>query len=62
MPEIKEKTRIVLVNITYNLPDGTPVAMEELTAKELKQLRFHLLAKAGKIKNRIFDLTGEELN
>lgn len=41
--------------------DGKPVALEEMNVKELKQLRFRLLAEAGKIKNRIYELTGEEL-
>lgn len=50
---------IIQINIQYS--DGKPATLEEMDAKELKQLRFRLLVEAGKIKQRIFDLTGEEL-
>ena len=54
--------RHVIISINFQYSDGQPAKLEEMDAKELKQLRFRLLAEAGKIKNRIFDLTGEELN
>lgn len=51
---------IISIKIRSSL-DGKPVALEEMNVTELKQLRFRLLVEAGKIKNRIYELTGEEL-
>lgn len=53
--------RHVIISIKFQYSDGKPVKLEEMDAKELKQLRFRLLVEAGKIKQRVFDLTGEEL-
>lgn len=53
--------RHVIIQINVQYSDGIPVKLEEMDAKELKQLRFRLLVEAGKIKQRVFDLTGEEL-
>ena len=53
--------RHIIISIKTQLSDGRPVTLEEMDVKELKQLRFRLLVEAGKIKQRIFDLTGEEL-
>lgn len=42
--------------------DGTPVtSLDAMPIQELKQIRFELLVAAGHIKQRIYDLTGEEL-
>lgn len=42
--------------------DGTPVtSLDAMPIQELKQIRFELLVAAGQIKQRIYDLTGEEL-
>ena len=51
----------VIISIKFQYSDGKPARLEEMNAKELKQLRFRLLVEAGKIKQRVFDLTGEEL-
>lgn len=53
--------RHVIISFKFQFSDGRPAALEELDIKELKQLRFRLLVEAGKIKQRVFDLTGEEL-
>ena len=53
--------RHIIISFKFESSDGRPVAFEELDVKELKQLRFRLLVEAGKIKQRVFDLTGEEL-
>lgn len=53
--------RHVIIQINVQYSDGKPAKLEEMDAKELKQLRFRLLVEAGKIKQRVFDLTGEEL-
>lgn len=53
--------RHIIISFEFESSDGRPVALEELDIKELKQLRFRLLVEAGKIKQRVFDLTGEEL-
>lgn len=53
--------RHVIISFKFQFSDGRPVALEDLDAKELKQLRFRLLVEAGKIKQRVFNLTGEEL-
>lgn len=42
--------------------DGTPVtSLDAMPIQELKQIRFELLVAAGRIKQRIYDSTGEEL-
>lgn len=51
---------IIQINVKYS--DGKPAKLEEMDAKELKQLRFRLLVEAGKIKNRIFELTGKDVD
>ena len=53
--------RHIIISFKFQFSDGRPAAYEELNTKELKQLRFRLLVEAGKIKKRVFDLTGEEL-
>ena len=53
--------RHVILSFKFQFSDGRPASLEELDVKELKQLRFRLLIEAGKIKQRVFDLTGEEL-
>lgn len=53
--------RHVFIQINVHYSDGKPVKLEEMDAKQLKQLRFRLLVEAGRIKQRVFDLTGEEL-
>ena len=53
--------RHVIILFKFQFSDGRPATLEELDVKELKQLRFRLLVEAGKIKQRVFDLTGEEL-
>ena len=42
--------------------DGTPVtSLDAMPIQELEQIRFELLVAAGHIKQRIYDITGEEL-
>ena len=53
--------RHVIISIKFQYSNGEPAKLEEMDAKELKQLRFRLLVEAGKINQRVFDLTGEEL-
>lgn len=53
--------RHIIISFKFESSDGRPAALEELDIKELKQLRFRLLVEAGKIKQRVFELTGEEL-
>ena len=53
--------RHVIIQINVQYSDGKSAKLEEMDVKELKQLRFRLLVEAGKIIQRIFDLTGEEL-
>ena len=54
--------RHVIIQINVQYSDGKPAKLEEMDAKELKQLRFRLLVEAGKIKNRIFELTGKDVD
>lgn len=60
-PRKKDNMRHVIIQINVQYSDGQPAKLEEMNTKELKQLRFRLLVEAGKIKQRVFDLTGEEL-
>lgn len=53
---------LIIKILFYITGHESPIAVEDLSVKQLKQLRFRLLVEAGKIKQRIFDLTGEELD
>ena len=58
---MKDYNNHLTISINFQRSDGRPISLEQLNAKELKQLRFRLLVEAGKIKQRVFDMTGEEL-
>ena len=49
------------VNISLKIEDenGKFIPLDELEVTQLKQIRFRLLVEAGKIKQKIYDLTGE---
>lgn len=51
----------VIISINIQDENGRYIPLEELDTKQLKNVRFRLLVEAGKIAQRIFDLTGEEL-
>ncbi len=51
---------IIQINVQYS--DGKPAKLEEMGIKELKQLRFRLLVEAGKLANRINELTGKTID
>lgn len=50
--------------ISLNIQDenGSYIPIETLDEKQLRQIRFRLLVEAGKIKNRIFELTGKDVD
>ncbi len=54
--------RHVIIQINVQYSDGKLAKLEEMDVKELKQLRFRLLVEAGKIKQTIFNRTGEILD
>lgn len=51
----------VIISLNIQDENGRVIPLEELDVKQLKNVRFRLLVEAGKIKQRVFDLTGEEL-
>lgn len=51
----------VIISLNIQDENGRYIPLEELDVKQLKNVRFRLLVEAGKIKQRVFDLTGEEL-
>lgn len=51
----------VVISLNIQDENGRYIPLEELDVKQLKNVRFRLLVEAGKIKQRVFDLTGEEL-
>ena len=62
-PKLLNLPNMKRVIISLNIQDenGRYIPLEELDVKQLKNVRFRLLVEAGKIKQRVFDLTGEEL-
>lgn len=51
----------VIISLNIQDENGRFIPLEELNVLQLKNVRFRLLVEAGKIKQRVFDLTGEEL-
>ena len=51
----------VIISLNIQDTNGRFIPLEELDVMQLKNVRFRLLVEAGKIKQRVFDLTGEEL-
>lgn len=51
----------VIISLNIQDENGRYIPLEELNVIQLKNVRFRLLVEAGKIKQRVFDLTGEEL-
>lgn len=51
----------IVISLNIQDENGRYIPLEELDVKQLKSLRFRLLVEAGKIKQRVFDLTGEGL-
>lgn len=52
----------VIISLNIQDENGRFIPIEMLDEKQLRQLRFRLLAEAGKIKNRIFELTGKDVD
>ena len=51
----------VVISLNIQDENGRYIPLEELDVQQLKNIRFRLLVEVGKIKQRVFDLTGEEL-
>lgn len=52
----------VIISLNIQDENGRYIPIETLDEKQLRQLRFRLLVEAGKIKNRIFELTGKDVD
>ena len=52
----------VIISLNIQDENGRYIPIETLEEKQLRQLRFRLLVEAGKIKNRIFELTGKDVD
>lgn len=52
----------VIISINIQDENGRYIPIETLDEKQLRQLRFRLLVEAGKIKNKIFELTGKDVD
>ncbi len=51
----------IVISLNIQDENGRYIPLEELDVKQLKNVRFRLLVEAGKIKNRIFELTGKDV-
>lgn len=49
----------VYISLKIEDENGKFIPLDELEVAQLKQIRFRLLVEAGKIKQKIYDLTGE---
>ena len=49
----------VYISLKIEDENGKFIPLDELEVTQLKQIRFRLLVEAGKIKQKIYDLTGE---
>lgn len=49
----------VIIQIKIQDSIGKVIPIDRLNEKELRQVRFRLLVEAGKIANRIYELTGK---
>lgn len=49
----------VIISLNIQDENGNFIPYEELDVRQLKRVRFRLLVEAGKIKQKIYDLTGE---
>lgn len=52
----------VIISLNIQDENGHFIPIETLDEKQLRQLRFRLLVEVGKIKNRIFELTGKDVD
>lgn len=52
----------IVISLNIQDENGRYIPLEELDVKQLKNVRFGLLVEAGKIKNRIFELTGKDVD
>lgn len=52
----------VVISLNIQDENGRYIPLEELDVKQLKYVRFRLLVEAGKIKQTIFNRTGEILD
>lgn len=52
----------VIISLNIQDENGRYIPIETLDEKQLRQLRFRLLVEAGKIKNKIFELTGKDVD
>ena len=52
----------VIISLNIQDENGRYIPIETLDEKQLRQLRFRLLVEVGKIKNRIFELTGKDVD
>lgn len=52
----------VIISLNIQDENGRYIPLEELDVKQLKNVRFRLLVEAGKIKQAIFNRTGEILD
>lgn len=51
----------VIIKIEIQDAIGKAIPLGQLGEKELRQVRFRLLVEAGKIANRIYELTGKTI-
>lgn len=52
----------VIISLNIQDENGRYIPLEELNVQQLKNVRFRLLVEAGKIKQAIFNRTGEILD
>ena len=52
----------VIISLNIQDENGRYIPLEALEVKQLKNVRFRLLVEAGKIKQEIFNRTGEILD
>lgn len=52
----------VIISLNIQDENGRYIPLEELDVKQLKNVRFRLVVEAGKIKQEIFNRTGEILD
>lgn len=51
----------VIIKIEIQDAIGKAIPLAQLSEKDLRQVRFRLLVEAGKIANRIYELTGKTI-
>lgn len=60
--ERRNNMKHIVISLNIQDENGCFIPIETLDEKQLRQLRFRLLAEAGKIEDRIFELTGKDVD